>query len=64
MFVFVVYTMVVLPVGAPASDKLARREQISELLNESQEMLAEGQYDSVLVRLGQVQELDPKNRHA
>jgi Flp pilus assembly protein TadD len=64
LFVFVVYAMVILPVGAPASDKLARREQISELLNESKEHLAEGQYDSVLVRLGQIQELDPKNPDA
>ena len=64
LVVLAVYSVVVLPFGAPASGRLERREQISDLLNKSMEQLAEGQYDSVLVRLGQVQELDPKNPDA
>lgn len=55
---------VLLSVGSSASSKLERRAQIADLLNESQDMLSGGQYDSVLVRMGQIQELDPKNPDA
>jgi cytochrome c-type biogenesis protein CcmH/NrfG len=64
LLVLVLCFVVVRPGEAPATDKLARRAQISELLNESRDKLAEGQYDSVPVHLEQVQQLDPKNPDA
>jgi tetratricopeptide (TPR) repeat protein len=56
--------MPVLPVELPASEKSEKRARIGSLIRISNQHLAAGQYDSVMVTLEQVRELDPDNPDA
>lgn len=64
LFGLALFAAVVLASGVLASNRAETRARIGDLLKESGEKLAAGQYDSVLVRLEKVREIDPKNADA
>jgi tetratricopeptide (TPR) repeat protein len=65
---FLSFTIVCLvhlfPFELPASEKSEERARIGSLLRTSNQHLAAGRYDSVMVTLEQVRELDPDNPDA
>lgn len=56
--------MPLLPVETPASERSEKRARVGSLLRTSNQHLAAGKYDSVMVTLELVREIDPDNPDA
>lgn len=64
MSVAAICLMPLLPVETPASERSEKRARVGSLIRTSNQHLAAGQYDSVMVTLELVREIDPDNPDA